>query len=970
MGADNGYVAGLVKVHDEGPPSDRFNLVLVAEGYQVGELAQFESDVDDAVVNLFSSPPFDEEAVACGLNVYRLDVVSDESGADDPMCGVDGGEPTTADTYFDATFCSDGEIQRLLAGDSVLVQSTVETYLPEWTAIIVIVNDPQRGGAGGSIAWASTGGFDWKDVIIHELGHSVFGFADEYDYLAGSTVDEPDQANHPGPEPLEVNVTIEPDPTLVKWASLVTATDAVPTMNNADCSSPNNAPSPVALDIVGTFEGAHYFHCDAYRPQYQCKMRDSSDDFCVVCQDVIREFMADYAQPATTGAVTLDTPFVTFDDIPEDTSTVRPVVFTVDTCLPVTFEVTVPPVAPFSVAYGPVVVSTPDPDSVRLARVWIRYDCGNAGTASNSAVSIRLVETDFTWAVPISGNCVPRETAVVQLVFDRSASMLDLTSEGRLKKDVLKDSARVMADVAYEDTGLGANTYDHDAHPLMDIQVAGAVGGGAGRDALRAAIDTYEPNPAGNTATGDGIEFAKAELDAAAGYDNHAMIVLTDGKDTASKAVGEVADGVINQTVFAIGMGTGEQINPETLETLAGATGGYMLTTGLLTEDDTFLLEKFYLQILAGIINNDIIVDPEGRLSPAAPKVRIPFDVAESDIEITAVTVATMTGAIDVALEAPDGSIFGAAEAIANPLMEYAKSQASILVRASLPLVSDGGPQRDGRWHLVLTLDDKIFHRLLRLLHRDVGTQSSSLVEAYIKRIEDLRMHGVKYSAMVQTYSNLNMKVLLTQSSHEPGAIMSASATLTEYGGPFRGSAHVAADVTLPGGAVVKVQFANQGEGLFTAELAAGVPGLYAWRVRANGTTQRERPFTRDQVRTASVWTGGDNPSDGPHPGGAGDGLIDLLCCLYEHGGLTGAFDEHLKEHGVDPDVFRRCLVSRCRHRDPKYAKAPDVGLTSEQLGTIRTRLDRLVVDLVDSLDPSPRSYSGRELPSRSVAAR
>ena len=429
---------------------------------------------------------------------------------------------------------------------------------------------------------------------------------------------------------------------------------------------------------------------------------------------------------------------------------------------------------------------------------------------------------------------------------------------------------------------------------------------------MRTAIDTYEPNPAGSTATGDGIEFAKGVLDATTGYDNRAMIVLTDGKDTASKSVGEVADGVINETVFAIGMGTAEQIDPETLETLAGATGGHMLMTGLLTEDDTFLLEKFYLQILAGITNNDIIIDPEGRLSPAAAKARIPFDVAEADIEITAIALATMTQPVDLSLEAPNGEVFGALEAAADPLMAYAKSADSIMLRASLPLVSGGLPQREGRWHLILTLDDEVFYRILRWLRGQFGdVNSPALFEAHLKLIEDLRLHGVKYSAVVQTYSNLNMKAQLTQSSHQPGAIMSVSATLTEYGGPFFGSAHVAADVTLPNDALIKVQLDHEGDGLFTAQLPAGSPGLYSWRIRANGTTQRGRLFTREQLRTASVWTGGDHPGDRPHPGGDGRcdvGLIDLLCCLDEHDGLGGAFEERLKECGIDPDVFRRCL--------------------------------------------------------------
>ncbi|MEO1020590.1 MAG: M64 family metallopeptidase, partial [Pseudomonadota bacterium] len=613
----------------------------------------------------------------------------------------------------------------------------------EWTQILVIVNDTRRGGAGGSIGWTTTGGFDWRDVAIHEIGHAAFGLADEYDYYAGG--DEEGQDNHPGPEPMQPNVTIEPDPTAVKWSALVTAGGAVPTMNNPDCSEPNNGPSPVAAGIVGTFEGAHYYHCDAYRPEYSCKMRTTTAAFCAVCEAEIRDTMAAYAVPATTGAVTLDTPSITFDDIPEGTSTVRPVIFNVDTCLPVTFEVTTAPSAPFSVAFEPVVVSNTDAGTVRLARVWIRYDCGAAGSSHTDSVTIRLVETGDTWPVGLSGNCVPRETAAVQLVFDQSGSMLDPTSEGRLKKDVLKDSARVLADVAYDDTGLGANTYDEDAHPLLEIVDAGVIPGGAGRDALRTAITNYEPNPAGFTATGDGIEFAKGKLDLALSYDDHAMIVLTDGKDTASKSVAEVADGVINQTVFAIGMGTAAQINPQTLETLAGTTGGYMLMTGLLTEDDSFLLEKFYLQILAGISNNDIIVDPEGRLSPSNPEVRIPFDVAETDIEISAITLASFTEALDMALEAPNGKVFGPAEALADPSMEYGKTPDSVLMRASLPLVADGEPQREGRWYLILRINADVYFKILQSLPDQIGdnVQDSAAFQAFLKLIEDLRRHGV-----------------------------------------------------------------------------------------------------------------------------------------------------------------------------------------------------------------------------------
>src|SRR5665811_921637 len=39
--------------------------------------------------------------------------------------------------------------------------------------------------------------------------------------------------------------------------------------------------------IRDRFEGAGYFHCGAYRPEYDCKMRNLGVPFCHVCRQVI-----------------------------------------------------------------------------------------------------------------------------------------------------------------------------------------------------------------------------------------------------------------------------------------------------------------------------------------------------------------------------------------------------------------------------------------------------------------------------------------------------------------------------------------------------------------------------------------------------------------------------------------------------------------------------------------------------------
>jgi hypothetical protein len=908
MGASDGHVIGLTKIHDSGPPDQRFNLVLIAEGFTDTQQQLFQTRAREFTDFFFSQAPFDDEQVACAINVYRLDVVSNEEGADSPACGNEPEGPTPdVATYFDATLCPGGVIARTIGGNDILVIQTVLAVLPEATEMLVIVNHADRHGTGGLIGWTTTGGANWKEVALHEMAHVSFALADEYDCLSCEQ-GETGHDHFTDPEPLEPNVSIEPDPALVKWSTLVTAGPDVPTMPNPDCSERNLGPSPVPAGTVGTFEGARYFHCDVFRPAYACRMRDSDDPFCPVCQQAIRDTIGAYSAPSVTGDITLDTLSVAFDDVPEGTWTVRPVQFSVDTCFPVTFEVTAMPALPFTVPYDALVVSEPNGSHVRTARLWVMFMAGAAGSSANSSITVRLVDRNESWTIPLSANAVARPQPAVQLVFDRSGSMLDMTIEGRLKKDVLKDAAHVFADIVYEGAGIGANAYDQDPHPLMEIEDAGPLVNGAGRTALRAAIDAYEPNPNGATAIGDGIELAREKLDAATGYDSRAMIVLTDGIETASKRVADVADAVVNERVYAIGLGTADQIQPATLAALTDGTGGYLLMTGQLSVDDTFLLDKYYLQILAGVTNNDIVVDPEGWLSSTA-NVRVPFDVNEGDIEITAITLATATDAVDMALETPAGDLIGAAQAAANPPIAFARSPRSIFGRASLPVVTATGQAREGRWHVVLSRNAQEFRRYLASL--EPGSRERRRAEA----------HGIKYSVNVHTYSNLRLAVRLAQSSREPGATLDLEAVLTEYGGPFRGSATAMADVTHPSGTTNTVALDAKGGGAFGLTMTAHYPGLYRFRTRAHGTSARGQAFTREAWRTGAVWIGGDRPPERV----SGDDRPDLrafLCCLVQSGAFTPKLAARLAAQGVDVDRLARCLERLCG-RPPRPGARP-----------------------------------------------
>jgi hypothetical protein len=293
MGFGDGAVVGTTQIVDNGSPADRWNLVIVGDGYQAGELGQFATNAQDVVDALFAAPPFNEPGglftgpLTSAVNVFRVDVSSTDSGADDPaLCGGPG---TVAATYFDSRFCNSG-VRRLLLANTANVITTINTEVPQWHAILVLVNSTVYGGGGGQIATASLAP-GALEIALHELGHSAFGLADEYEYWAGCGTDT-DRNNHPVAEPSEVNVTATLAP--LKWQAFVTAGTPVPTTTNANCAVCDPQGNPVAATAVGAFEGAHYYHCGAWRPQFNCKMRALGFDWCAVCRDRIRDVLAPF----------------------------------------------------------------------------------------------------------------------------------------------------------------------------------------------------------------------------------------------------------------------------------------------------------------------------------------------------------------------------------------------------------------------------------------------------------------------------------------------------------------------------------------------------------------------------------------------------------------------------------------------------------------------------------------------------
>lgn len=280
MGTSDGKILGSTKIVDAGPASQRWNLVIVSEGYRSSEMAQFSADAQQFANTLLATAPFDRLRRA--INIYRVDVTSTDSGAKDPTkCGGTGAKPRT---YFDASFCTNG-IRRLLVGNSGRVVKVISKQVPQWHMALLAVNSPIHGGSGGAVAtFSKTPGA--VETALHEMGHTAFGFADEYEYYAGCLSDS-GHNNHSGSEPSQPNITTNKNRATTKWRSLIQTSTAVPTTRNGNCAGCDPQPTPVPAGTIGLFEGADYYHCGVYRPEFNCRMRSLNNPFCGVCQQVI-----------------------------------------------------------------------------------------------------------------------------------------------------------------------------------------------------------------------------------------------------------------------------------------------------------------------------------------------------------------------------------------------------------------------------------------------------------------------------------------------------------------------------------------------------------------------------------------------------------------------------------------------------------------------------------------------------------
>jgi hypothetical protein len=231
---------------ENGNSANRVDIAILGDGYTVGQLQKFRTDVQSFSQKFFQEEPFKEYQRY--FNIHRVDVISNQSGANHPERGV------TVDNALGSGYNCAG-IQRLICVDNGKVFAALgNTALTptQQDIVLIIVNDTEYGGSGGFFATFSTHTAA-SEIGLHELGHS-FGFlADEY-------------TNGPPPpcvnsiEPPEVNVTRATQRANIKWNAWIDAATPIPTTTTAP-------------GVPGLYQGARYCVSGLFRPTNNSKMR-------------------------------------------------------------------------------------------------------------------------------------------------------------------------------------------------------------------------------------------------------------------------------------------------------------------------------------------------------------------------------------------------------------------------------------------------------------------------------------------------------------------------------------------------------------------------------------------------------------------------------------------------------------------------------------------------------------------------
>jgi len=307
----------VVAIHKSGNPNEKLDLVLLGDGYTLGEMDKFVADAKRVTGYLLSVEPY--KSRKNDINVWAVKTPSQESGVSRPHPGIY--KRTALSTHY-SSFDSE---RYVLSYDNKTIRNVASAAPYEFTTILI---NEQTYGGGGIYKLFTTNAVDnkfAKYLMIHEMGHHIAGLADEY-YSSATAYEAPSIEL----EPWETNITALLDKDNLKWKDLVEEETPIPTPWNkeefdeygyavqkergelraahveesvmedffmkAHHKQDEYFANEQYKDKVGAFEGAGYNQYGLYRSQLDCIMFTRHTKYCKVCQRSISNVINQYSK--------------------------------------------------------------------------------------------------------------------------------------------------------------------------------------------------------------------------------------------------------------------------------------------------------------------------------------------------------------------------------------------------------------------------------------------------------------------------------------------------------------------------------------------------------------------------------------------------------------------------------------------------------------------------------------------------
>jgi hypothetical protein len=546
------------------------------------------------------------------------------------------------------------------------------------------------------------------------------------------------------------------------------------------------------------------------------------------------------------------TPTINFGNVEDGMTMYREIVMLNRSAGPITVNLPVVIAAPFG-APGAMSVVVPVGSTATLL---VSFTAGPPGVSGPTVITLTSNPVVVgSLDVTLTGTSVAVQTVDVVMVLDRSGSMSDAALSGfrfATKTEVRNQAGQAMVELLRPGDRIGMVRFNQDAQQHMPLEVAGPEGCAmaCGRATATTALASVDLNPSGATSVGDGMIEANTMLTPPSTAARKAMVVLTDGIENRAAFISSVVLGA-GIGAYAIGFGKPQDVNVDKLSAITGNTGGYLLITGDLDADNEYRLHKYFLQILAGISADQIVVDPRAYITPGETQ-RTPFYITEADTQFDAVLL-TRFPPLGFTLEAPDGTRIDPANA-ASFNGQYVLGRESRYYRMKMPVFAGNLRRAFGKWHVVVRYPGRRLPPLTVAFDRPTPTPGRvGAVSAKVLATSAIDARR-GYNVLVRARSAIQLDATIEQSGFGPLDPRMLVAHVRGFGLPLFQNLNVFAQAARPDGVPLMIPMQHAGNGRFEAKLdGLRQYGSHQITVRVAGLTPGNLPLQREQTVTAAV---------------------------------------------------------------------------------------------------------------------